>query len=114
MINQEALYMVGRDNYEQLANAVILKAVDDYRAAWKKIKYLPEDKRKSIYEEVMKLEEEKNSVEYRLKLKRVRRKTAQEKAVTTFYECEDFFRSRWFGVLTALDGDKLIRMLREE
>lgn len=29
-------------------------------------------------------------------------------------DCESFFRSRWFGELTGVDGEFLIKKLREE
>ena len=57
------------DPYEELANAIILQAVKDYR--------LTDD------------EQELN-------------------------EIERFFRSGWFGVLTKVDPDLLIRKLRKE
>ena len=107
--------MVTIDSYENLANAIVLKAVEDYRSAWKKIKHLPEEKRKSMCERLRKEDAERKTVEYMLKEKKRRTKrTSQEKAVLIFYECEDFFHSRWFGVLTALDEEELIRKLREE
>ena len=66
-------------------------------------------------ERLWKEDAERKTVEYMLKEKKRRiKRTSQEKAVLTFYECEDFFRSRWFGVLTALDGEELIRKLQEE
>ncbi len=103
------------DSFEKLANAIILRAVDDYRSAWKKIKHLSEEKRKSMCERLWKEDAERKTVEYMLKEKKRRiKRTSQEKAVLTFYECEDFFHSRWFGVLTALDGEELIRKLQEE
>ena len=107
--------MFARNNYERLANAIVLRAVDDYRSAWRRIRFLSEEKRKTMYEELLKQEAEKSTIEYMLKEKKGRTKrTAQEKAVLTFYECEEFFRSRWFGVLTSLDGEELIRKLQEE
>ena len=106
--------MAMTDRYENLANAIILRAVDDYRSALKKIKHLPEEKRKSMCERLRKEDAERKTIEYKLKEKKKRiKRTSQEKAVLTFYECEDFFRSRWFGVLTALDGEELIRKLQE-
>ncbi len=63
----------GVDPWEELANAIILQAVKDYRKALREI--------------------------------------ASERTVT---ECEKFFRSQWFRVLTAIDGEMLIRKLREE
>jgi len=55
--------------YEDLASAIILRAVKDYRRSY-------------------------NSRELE--------------------DIEGFFRSDWFGVLTNIDGEMLIRRLREE
>jgi hypothetical protein len=57
------------DGYEQLANAIILQAVKDYRYA---------------------------------------------KHPSTRASIERFFRSKWFQVLTGVDGEMLIRELRRE
>lgn len=66
--------------YENLANAIIVKACDDYRAALKKIK--------------------KNA--------------ANQDAVHEALSVERFFRSQWYGTLTSIDGEFLIRKLRAE
>lgn len=63
---------LGGDPYENLANAVILQAVSDYRAA-----------------------------------KKARNKREQAEVLR-------FFRSKWFGVLTEVDPEYLIRRLDEE
>ena len=55
--------------YENLANAIILKAVKDYRMS---------------------------------------------NCEGTLRELEKFFRSKWFKVLTKIDGEKLIQDLRRE
>ena len=68
------------DPYESLANAVILQAVKDYRAARKKLKYRPKNK----------------------------------EAKLMVQDCEEFFRSDWFAVLTGIDGPGLLRKLEEE
>lgn len=57
------------DPYEELANAIVLQAVKDYRNA--------------------ELQQDRN-------------------------EIERFFRSDWFGVLTAIDPEALIHKLKEE
>ena len=67
------------DPYEELANAIIIQAVSDYRAALKAIK---KD-----------------------------RGASGRKAIR---ECENFFRSKWFGVLTSVDPEYLMRKIREE
>jgi hypothetical protein len=65
------------DPYENLANAIILQAVSDYRAA----------------------------------LRRYRRHGRPDRELE---DCERFFRSQWFGCLTGVDGEYLIRKIREE
>ncbi|MGN0254775.1 MAG: hypothetical protein ACI4W2_00815 [Eubacterium sp.] len=62
----------GGDPYENLANAIILQAVSDYRMAKK-------SRNKRVEAEVLR-----------------------------------FFRSKWFGVLTEVDPEYLIRRLDEE
>ena len=68
------------DPYENLANAIILQAANDYRAALRtlerNLKYTP---------------------------------ALQDKS-----EVERFFRSEWYKLLTSVDGETLLRMLREE
>lgn len=66
--------------YEELANAVILLAVKDWRMAAKTLK----------------------------------RKPDHFIALHRQSECERFFRSRWFGKLTRLDGVMLLEELRKE
>lgn len=68
------------DPWENLANAIILQAVKDYREARKKLKKRPKN----------------------------------EDAKLMISDCEAFFRSDWYRALTDLDGEMLIRKLREE
>lgn len=66
--------------WEELANAVVLQAVKDYRTAeW-----------------------------------RVSRYADAKKSQVRIRECERFFRSEWFRVLTEINGEELIRQLRSE
>lgn len=66
--------------YENLANAIILQAVKDYREALS---------RYYLHREKVSYGHDKESI-------------------------ERFFRSGWFGVLTTLDPELLIRKLNEE
>ena len=68
------------NSYEQLANAIILKAVDDYRSASKVLARKPRD--------VL--------------------------AQRELSQCERFFLSSWFQVLTSIDGASLLEKLRKE
>ena len=68
------------NNYENLANAIILQAAKDYRKALRTLSLNPNNR------------------------------SAQ-------YECrsiEQFFRSGWFGMLTSIDPEMLIRKLNAE
>ena len=68
------------DPYQELANAIVVRAADDYRDALKKLKYNPN---------------------HRI-------------ALDTTAECERFFRSQWYQALTTVDGEMLMRKLRQE
>lgn len=68
------------DGAENLANAIILQAVKDYRKALKILKRHP------------------------------RHKEAKEMVK----DCEDFFESKWFSMLTNIDGKVLMEKLKQE
>ena len=63
---------------EELANAIVIQAVKDYRDA--------------LHGETIK----RKPPEYTIK------------------ECEAFFRSQWYSLLTKVDGEMLIKRLQEE
>ena len=68
------------ENFENLANAIVLQAVKDYRKILKLCMEQPDyDKFRVSREEI-----------------------------------ETFFRSDWFGILTELDGEWLIKKIKEE
>ncbi len=66
--------------WEDLAEAIIMQAVTDYRKARRRVRHFPD----------------------------------QKGAQATIKEVERFFRSWWFAQLTDIDGEMLIRKLREE
>ena len=68
------------DAYENLANAIILLAVKDYRRALKLLSKNPHSR----------------------------------STMAAVNEMERFFRSDWYETLTSVDGEMLIRKLREE
>lgn len=68
------------DPYENLANAIILQAVKDWRSAVRTLK------KRTRYDPAKQIKE----------------------------ECERFFLSDWFEVLTSVDGRLLLRKLKEE
>ncbi len=84
MIQPKTMYSVGDDHpaspVEVLYNAIILQAVKDFRAAYKRLKHRPDDK----------------------------------KAAASIRELSKFFRSRYFAILTGVDGPTLLRKLCDE
>ena len=70
----------GSDPYQNLANAIVAQAAQDYLSALKKLKKNP------------------------------RNRLAMDEAM----QLEKFFHSGWYGVLTGVDPDYLIRKLREK
>lgn len=52
--------------------------------------------------------------DYRSALKRLRKKRGNRDAMSDAMECERFFRSEWYKSLTGVDGEFLIKKLREE
>ncbi|MGI6316192.1 MAG: hypothetical protein ACOX17_05885 [Christensenellales bacterium] len=68
------------DPYEELANAIVLQVVKDYRQALKLLSENPHSR----------------------------------SAMAAVNEMERFFRSNWYETLTSVDGEMLMRKLREE
>ena len=71
---------VAMDPYEKLANAIIIQAAKDYRAA----------------------------------LRKLRRNPRNHPAQAETDSIERFFRSGWYKCLTDVDGEMVLRKLREE
>ena len=52
--------------------------------------------------------------DYRTALKKIKKNPKNQDAMSEAMECEHFFRSGWYQALTSVDGEYLIRKLREE
>lgn len=52
--------------------------------------------------------------DYRTALKRVARHPKDRDVLAAKNECERFFRSGWFGILTEIDSEMLMRKLHME
>lgn len=52
--------------------------------------------------------------DYRLARKRLRHHPKKKEANLMIDDCERFFRSDWFTALTMVDGDMILRKLKEE
>lgn len=88
------------DGFPNLANAIIIQAVKDYREAIHFLKRHP-------HTPDLDTEEAK---------KDIRKNTLRNKIIK--YESEQisverFFRSSWFKALTCLDGDAILKQVRE-
>ena len=69
-----------RRQYQELTNAIIIQAAEDYREALQKLKINP----------------------------------AYKEALWTRAECERFFHSDWYRMLTRVDGTWLQKQLQKE
>ncbi|MCD8211793.1 MAG: hypothetical protein LUC17_02045 [Oscillospiraceae bacterium] len=78
-----------RDPWENLATAIVMRAIRDYRAALR----------------VLAREDQAVSV---------RQKNEAERARQTKEECEEFFRSREFTALSRVSGEDILEKLEEE
>lgn len=74
--------------YRNLANAIILNAVDEYRKSLEKLKYLLKTPEFSGYQ-----------------IKEINRQIDK---------LEKFFRSEWFSELTNISGEDIIKKARNE
>ena len=99
--------------YEELANAIVLQAVEDYRSNVKRRQWF-----------VLKLTDvasqfPKNEKTARLVVYKLRRKMkSYEKNIDQIdmdqLDIRKFFRSEWYKVLTGIDGEWLLREISEE
>lgn len=53
------------------------------------------------------------ATDYKSALKRLKKHPHCSRSLDRVAECERFFRSRWYRMLTEVDGEMLIRRLRE-
>lgn len=78
-VAQNGLYLT-TTNFEDLANAIVLKAAQDYKVLYRQYVF------------------QSNGTGIRKELRRLER----------------FFHSKWYQVLTSVDGDYLIKTLRAQ
>ena len=87
--------------YENLANAIILQAVKDYRQALRFLKRHPHTP------DLDTEEAEKDAKKRALRNKIIKNEGERD-------DIERFFRSDWFGALAGIDPEMLITRLKEE
>ena len=68
----------------------------------------------SLYQAIANAVVEQAAKDYRQALKAVSLNSRNREAKAIVSECEAFFRSDWYGVLTGLDGEMLMAKIREE
>ena len=52
--------------------------------------------------------------DYRMAIRRLRTHPGSQQAAVMKRECEQFFHSRWYGILTGVDPDYILNRIREE
>ena len=52
--------------------------------------------------------------DYKVALKKIKAHPKNREAISEALEIEKFFRSGWYGILTDVDGEYLIRRLQDE
>ena len=100
--------------YTMLANAIIVQAADDYRALPKK-RILYRNKLKSV-EKRLKDAKLTGDDEYIQRMKN-QRDELKKKVNSIAYDkrrIERFFHSEWYRILTNVDGDIILKMLKAE
>ena len=111
------------DVYEELANAIIVQAVDDYRAARKYLKKHPRTKELEETAASQAAERRKRAAERKAQgLPKVQEKPGPDERQLRriknrermLVEIPQFFRSKWYEALTTLDGEMLLQRLNEE
>ena len=111
------------ENYQNLANAIIVRAAKDYRASRTYLKKHPKTD-ELVEAAALQKERRKKRREKREELglpKVEERKTPEERQLSRILhaermldDTERFFRSAWFRKLTDLDGNIILKRLEEE
>lgn len=99
--------------YENLANAIILKAVDDYTVAIRCLYHLIDNK----YGAIAKIAEKEEKKVYSKHYTSTELQCIYERMVkaqrTRVKDLEKFFSSSWYKVLTKVDGKRLIKDVKQ-
>lgn len=100
--------------YEDLANAIIERAVEDYKMAIYYLYYLKNNKYEIIQQIVERDEKLANPIHYTsvaLQALYYRKVDAAKQEVLNI---ERFFYSQWYQTLTRVDGKTLVRRVKEQ
>lgn len=98
--NRQVKPFIVEDGFSNLANAIIIQAVKDYREAIHFLKCHP-------HTPDLDTEEAKTDIRKITLLNKIIKNEGERDGV------ERFFRSNWFKALTSLDGDAILKQVRE-
>ena len=98
--NRQVKPFIVEDGFSNLANAIIIQAVKDYREAIRFLKTHP-------HTPDLDTEEAKTDIRKITLLNEIIKNEGERDGV------ERFFRSGWFKALTSLDGDAILKQVRE-
>ena len=98
--NMQVQPIIREDGFTKLANDIIIQSVKDYQQAIRFLKHHP-------HTTELDSEEAKQDKRMRALLNKIIKCEGERD------EIERFFHSRWFEVLTTLDGDALLNKVRE-
>ena len=100
--------------YENLANAIIEKAVGDYKTAILYLHYIKNNKFEIIQQIVDRSANLQNPIHYTsLELQALYNQKVQA-AKKEVLNIESFFYSQWYQALTKVDGKTLMRRVKEQ
>ena len=104
-------------NYENLANAIVLQAVRDYR---RNMRFLKRHPLTDTLKETVKIRKSERKAIYE-KTGEKPQESAEERLLSKIIGCkreiariERFFNSNWYSVLTDIPGRYLLSRLKEE
>ncbi|WP_246240389.1 hypothetical protein [Anaerocolumna sedimenticola] len=98
--NRQVKPFIVEDGFSNLANAIIIQAVKDYREAIRFLKTHP-------HTPDLDTEEAKTDIRKITLLNEIIKNEGERDDV------ERFFRSGWFKALTSLDGEAILKQVRE-
>ena len=106
--------MDDNEKYENLANAIIERAVDDYKAQARKLNYLKTHKFEVLQKIVQHESKKAHPIFYTGTELQAEYNRKVRAAKYKLMNIESFFGSPWYCILTNVDGKALLQMLKEQ
>lgn len=102
------------ERYENLANAIVEKAVDDYIRLAQKLQYLKDNKYQIMSKIVRDGERLKRPIHYTSTELQAEYNRKVRNVKIELMKIEQFFFSEWYQVLTKVDGKELLRRVQDD